>query len=127
MPAGNKTEFTILILLSTTLALGAVAIGGENTEGKLAVQQIEVQVVRSTPLQVFLRVHGIILNGCTYLGTIEQHRHARLVTVTIPTHTTGEVCTGIARLVDEKIRLKGAFPPGAYSVNVNGVVEHFRI
>jgi hypothetical protein len=120
-------RFTFLTILSIILTLRAIAISGGNSEAKLQVQKVEVQVVRSTPLQVFVRVHGVVLNGCTYPGTVEQHHEAGMVTVTIPTYTTAKVCTGIARLVDEKIRLSGTFPPGSYSVNVNGVVEHFQI
>jgi hypothetical protein len=109
------------------LTFGAVANGGQSTEGRLAVQRVEVRVERSTPCRVFVRVHGVVLNGCTHLDPIEQHRQGREVTVTIPTHTTAEVCTMMARLVDETIRLEGQFTRGSYTVNVNGVIEKFRI
>jgi len=120
-------------LLSAMLALGACDAlgdggnGGAGKDGMLTVQRIEVQVVRSTPPQVFVLVHGVLLNGCSTVGTIEQHRDGQVITVTIPIHTTAEVCTMIAKLVDEKVRLEGDFKPGSYTVNVNGVVEHFSI
>jgi hypothetical protein len=109
------------------MALGAVASCGGNTEGRLAIRGIEVHLVRSIPPQVFVRVDGVVLNGCTYLDAVRQHRDGNVVTVTIPTHTTAAVCTMIARLVDQTIRLEGQFTPGSYTVNVNGVVENFRV
>ena len=116
----------ILTFLSSMLA-GIIANGSEAKEQRLAVQRIEVQVVRETPVRVFVQVHGVVLNGCTHLGAIEQHRDAQVVTVTIATHPTAETCTMMARLVDETIRLDGRFTPGSYAVNVNGVVANFRI
>jgi hypothetical protein len=117
--------FTALTLVSTVLAIGAVARG--SAEERLAIQRIEVRVVRSMPPQVFVRVHGVELNGCTHLDAIEQHRDGKVVTLTIPIHTTGEVCTMMARLVDETIRLEGEFTRGRYTVNVNGVSANFRV
>ena len=124
----------MLAILSAMLAFGpceALGDGGTAGAGKvglLTVQRIEVQVVRSTPLQVFVLVHGFLLNGCSTVGTIEQHRDGQLITVTIPIHIAAEVCTMIAQLVDEKIRLEGEFKPGVlYTVNVNGLVKNFSI
>jgi hypothetical protein len=128
--------FAALITLSIMVALAcssgkALEDGGTtggSTDGMLSVQRIEVQVVRSTTPQVFVHVHGVLLDGCTFLGAVEQHRENQVVTVTISTrHTSAEVCTMIAKLVDETIRLEGAFAPGSYTVNVNGVVEKFSI
>jgi hypothetical protein len=120
----------MLLVLSTMFALAqgrAYGAGGSGTNGMLTVQRIEVQVVRSAPPQAFVHVHGVVLNGCTTVGAIEQHRDDKAITVTISTHTTGEVCTMIAQLVDEKVRLEGEFTTGSYTVNVNGVVVHFTI
>jgi predicted dinucleotide-binding enzyme len=117
--------FITLTLLSTVLALGAGASG--SAEGRLAIRRIEVRVVRSTPPQVFVRVHAVVLDGCTHLDAVTQHRDANVVTVTIPTHTTGEVCTMTAQLVDQTIRLDGQFNRGSYTVNVNGVRAKFRV
>jgi hypothetical protein len=123
-----------MLAVLSTLALGSGEVLGAgrtiagSTEGALSVQRIEVHVVRSTPPRVFVRVHGVLLNGCTTVGTIQQRRDAQVITVTIPTHTTAEVCTMMARLVDEKVRLEGEFTSGSvYTVNVNGVIENFSL
>lgn len=96
-------------------------------EGRLSIQWIEVKVVRSVPTKVFVHVHGVVLNGCTDVGAAKQHRNGHIITVTIPTYTRHRVCTMIARLVDETIRLEGDFAAGYYTVNINGVVEHFQV
>ncbi len=121
------------MLLSTILPLGANACadtgrkGGGDVEGRLTVQRIEVKVVRSVPPQVFARVHGVVLNGCTVFGAVAQHKNGYAVTLTIPTHVRSRVCTMMARLIDETIRLDGDFAPGLYTLEVDGVVEQFKV
>jgi ribosome-interacting GTPase 1 len=108
------------------LAGGGTANAGR--EGMLSVDRIEVQIVRSDLPQVFARVHGVLTDGCTSLGAISQRRNAQVITVTISTrHSDAEMCTMLARLVDETIRLEGTFAPGSYTVDVNGVVQKFRV
>ena len=121
------------ILLSTVLPLGANACadagrkGGGDVEGQLTVQRVEVNVIRSVPPQVFAYVHGVVLNGCTVLGAVAQHRTGHTVALTIPIHARYPVCTMMARLIDETIQLAGDFSPGLYTLDVNGVVEQFRV
>lgn len=122
-----RWEFTTLTSLLLVLLSGVVVNGSENVGGRLAIQRIEVQVMRSIPPIVIVHVHGVVLNGCTHIGPVEQHRNAQIVTITIPIYTTGEVCTMMARLVYETIRLEGRFRPGSYVVDVNGTVENFRV
>ena len=122
-----------VMLLSTVLPLTANACadagrkGADDSEGRLTIQRIEVNVVRSVPPKVFARVHGVVLNGCTVLGTVMQHKTGHTFNVTIPTHTRSAVCTMMARLIDETIRLEGDFAPGLYTLNVNGTVEQFKV
>lgn len=133
----RRWAFVALTTLSIMVALACSSgkaledgggTAGAGTEGMLTVQRIEVQVVGSAPPEVFVHVHGVLLDGCTFLGAVEQHRDGQMITVTIATrHTKAEVCTMIAQLVDKTIRLDGAFTPGSYTVNVNGVVGKFSV
>jgi hypothetical protein len=94
----------------------------------LQVDRIDVQVLRSAPAQVQVRVQGMLLDGCTSLGPVSQRRQGSAVTVTIATVNTGaSVCTQVAQLVDTLVRLEGSFPSGAYRVRVNGVEKTFRV
>jgi len=125
----NLRRLAALVIVLTMLVFvsNARANGGNGTEGQLTVQRIEVNVVRSVPPKVFVRIHGVVLNGCTDVGAAAQHKSGQTVIVTIPTHTRDRVCTMMARLVDETIRLEGDFVPGSYTLNVNGVIEHFHV
>jgi hypothetical protein len=117
---------TILTLGSNARADSASKASADTGE-PLAVQRLEVNVVRSVPPQVSVRVHGVVLNGCTVVDAAAQHRDGRVIKVTILTHSLHRVCTMVARLVDETIQLKGDFAPGAYTLEVNGQVAAFQI
>jgi len=69
----------------------------------------------------------VMLNGCTVLGTVVQYKTGHKVTVMIPTETRDRVCTMKARLIDETIKLEGNFAPGFYTLDINGVVEQFKV
>jgi hypothetical protein len=113
----------IILLLS---ACGTTA-GGAST-GRMQVDQVDVQIAESFPPQVFVRVQGVLGDGCTTLGAISQQRTGNTIEVTIATnHSGAEVCTMIAQLVDKTIKLEGDFPAGEYVVRVNGVEQQFRI
>jgi hypothetical protein len=121
----------LLILFSTLLTLIAFAFADAPQkaadEGQLTIQQIEVDVIRSVPPKIFARVHGVTLNGCTDLGEIVQHRANHTIMVKIPTIVHQQVCTMMARLIDKTIQLQGDFAPGVYTIDVNGIVQQFKV
>src|SRR5262245_32012454 len=117
----SRRAFWIVLLL-----LGACA---EAQGSSLKIDGIEVKIVRTPqPPHVMVRVHGLLLDGCTSLGAVSQRREANVVTLTIATkHSGAQVCTSMAKILDETIRLEGAFQPGEYVVRVNGVAHRFSI
>ena len=121
---------SLLLLMIFTLGWNACAAGGQSgvgeREGRLTVDRIQVNVVRSVPPKVFVRVQGNML-ACAQLGAVEQQRKGQTVAVTILTHTPRTLCTMMARLIDETIRLEGDFGPGSYTLEVNGVVKKFTV
>lgn len=92
----------------------------------LPVDEVEVLIAESQPPQVSVRVKGTV-NPCTVVGAISQSRQGNLITVTITTRSTADVCIQLAVSVEENIRLDGSFPPGTYRVRVNGVERTFRV
>jgi hypothetical protein len=71
-------------------------------------------------------VRGVIGDACSSLHSVEQERTGNTVVVTIlRQRPANAICTQIARLYDDTIRLDGAFPPGAYVVRVNGTETSF--
>jgi len=73
-------------------------------------------------------VHGVIGDGCTALSSTQTTRSGPEITITIyAQRPTDAICTQIARIYDETLRLPGPYPPGDYVVRVNGVERAFTI
>ncbi len=94
----------------------------------IQVDSVSVSVSGSPPVQVLAHVTGVVGDGCATLLPIEQRRAGAEVTVEIRRQRPrAAVCTQIARLFDETIRLEGEFPPGSYSLQVNTVKRSFVV
>lgn len=73
-------------------------------------------------------VRGVIGDGCTELSGVTQERSGSRITVTIlSVRPEGAICTQIARLYNEVLRLPGDFPPGDYVLRVNAVEKTFSV
>ena len=116
-------------MLVATAILAACSMPGSSTpRGQLTIDAVEVRIAESYPVQVFVNVTGSLGDGCTSLGAITQQRSGNTIDVTMQTnHTGAEVCTAIAQLIDENIKLEGEFPAGSYTVRVNGVERAFQV
>jgi hypothetical protein len=116
----------------TALLLAALALAGCDNPAAdvlvapIQVDHVEVLVMESFPAQAAVQVQGVVGDGCSSVHSVEQRREGSTVTVTIlGTRPREAICTQIALLYDEQIRLEGAFPPGTYVVRVNGVERSF--
>jgi hypothetical protein len=117
-----------LIVLSALLLSACGTATGAGPSGRVQIDRLDVQIAESFPPQIFVRIQGVLGDGCTTLGEISQRRQGNTIDVTVATkHSGAEVCTMIAQLVDQTIRLEGDFPPGDYIVRVNGVEQQFRV
>ena len=127
----RRIVLAALVLWSTTAfgpnRIGAAGKGSGDIEGRLTIRRLEISVTRSVPPEVFVRIHGVVLNGCTDVGAVQQHRNGRTITVTIPTYSRNRTCTMVARLIDETIQLEGDFTSGSYVLDVDGVVKEFHV
>jgi len=73
-------------------------------------------------------VQGVVGDGCTQVSGTEIARQAAEITITIlAQRPTDAICTQIARLYDETLRLPGEYPSGTYTLRVNGVERSFTI
>ena len=94
----------------------------------LAVEQIEVQVLQSDPVQVQVVVRGTLPDACTEIGEIRQSRDGETVSVTIETHRPADaLCAQVLVPIESVVPLEGSFPPGTYAVTVNGVSASFTV
>lgn len=105
---------------------GEQVVSAERVE--IQVNTVEVQQVAYDPAQVEVAVDGIVGDSCNTLAGSRQERKGNAITVTIEAiRTLGVPCLELAQLYDDTIRLQGDFPPGDYTVTVNGVSQEFTV
>ncbi len=121
------------------IGLGAVSLGactGSSPSGPdrgteivvdpIQVTRVEVRILEGSPPAVAAHVQGVVGDGCSALHSLRQERSGNSVTVTILRQRPRDaICIQIARLYDEVIPLEGRYPPGRYSLRVNGVETTF--
>lgn len=92
----------------------------------IQVDTVDVAVLKSFPAQATAHVRGVIGDGCSTLHSTDVRREGPVVTVTILRARPVEgICTQIALLYDEHIRLPGDYPPGEYVLRVNTTETRF--
>jgi inhibitor of cysteine peptidase len=104
------------------------APAGPVESGLLQVGSVEVLILESFPVQVNVVVRGTLSDACTELGEIAQARSDNAIEVTITTvRDPLAICAQVLAPVEVTISLTGDFPPGEYTVTVNGVTEAFTV
>ena len=94
----------------------------------IQIESVTVKVAESLPVQVSAHVTGIVGDGCSSLLPIEQSRQGTLVAISVlRQRPRAAICTQIARLFNEDIRLLGSFPPGRYRLRVNETIRDFEV
>jgi hypothetical protein len=94
----------------------------------IQIEQVEVRIAESFPVQVFAHVRGIVGDGCSSVLPVEQKREGNTITLTINRQRpTDAICTQIAKIYEETIRLEGDFPVGEYTLKVNSVTQTFTV
>jgi hypothetical protein len=91
----------------------------------IQVDSVEVLLQEGRPAA---HVRGVIGDGCTELSAITLERAGTLVTITIvSTRPEEAICTQIAKLYDDVLRLPGDFPAGRYVLRVNTAETTFAV
>ena len=94
----------------------------------IQIDQVEVQITGAPPVQVVAHVTGVIGDGCSSVLPVEQKREGNTLTLTINRQRPADaICTQIAKLYDENIRLDGDFLAGDYALKVNAVTQTFTV
>lgn len=124
-------------LLLPVLALVAAACGKPGspsqpgspmTVSRIQVESVNIRLAQSFPVQAFAHVKGVVGDGCSSLLPIEQSRAGNVITLEIKRQRPRDaICTQIAILFDQDIRLLGEFPTGEYTLSVNGSPYSFRV
>jgi inhibitor of cysteine peptidase len=125
--AGRLARWLGAAALGLASLTGCEGLTDSQITGVLHVDSVDVLVLESFPVQITALVRGSLSDGCTEIVAITQSRSGNTVNVTIATSRPRDAfCTQLVRPVEESVRLTGAFPPGDYVVEVNGVAKPFR-
>lgn len=103
--------------------------GEEVIRGEAVVEEIDIQILESFPVQVHVVARGYLPDGCTQIDEIEQTRSGQTFQVTITTVRPADAaCTEAIVPFEEVIALDVlGLEAGTYSVDVNGVTGSFRL
>jgi hypothetical protein len=95
---------------------------------RIQVDSVTIRTAQSFPVQVFAQVKGVIGDGCSELQPLQQSRAGNVVTLEITrARPENAICTQIAKLFDQQVRLEGEFRTGDYTLAVNGTAYPFRV
>jgi inhibitor of cysteine peptidase len=136
----------VIAFAAVVLSLAACTPGGQPTEtpspvpgeptatpevtiGMASVEDIEIVMLESFPVQVRVFAKGYLADSCTKMGAIKQERQGNSFKVTITTmRPTNLACADVISPFEETIPLDVAgLKAGTYTVDVNGVTDTFTL
>lgn len=98
------------------------------TIGLASVDEIEIVISESFPIQVEVIARGNLPDPCTEIYQITQKREGDTFFITIKTYRTPDPCIQIIVPFEVKIPLNVyGLPAGTYTVDVNGVQATFDL
>ncbi|MDY7042259.1 MAG: hypothetical protein SVX38_15490, partial [Chloroflexota bacterium] len=97
--------------------------------GEAQVENIEILILESFPVQINVGATGNLPDGCTTIDQIVQRREGNDFLVTITTVRPADaMCTEALVPFEEVISLDVyGLPAGTYTVDVNGVTDTFSL
>jgi hypothetical protein len=96
-------------------------VTGDTFESLTVIEKVEASIRESNPAQVSLQVSGYQPDGCKFPVQVEQTREGNTVHVKIYRDVPKAVlCTMQLVMYSDTIALDGSFPPGEYTIDVNG-------
>jgi hypothetical protein len=97
--------------------------GAQPAKVLTVIESVEPVIRESAPPQISLNVSGYQPDGCTFPVLVDQTRDGNTITMTIYREIPPEVMCSMQLVpYNEAILLEGDFPPGEYTVDVNGTV-----
>ena len=115
-----------LIMLITIFATGCFSI--LPTIGLALVDEIDILILESFPVQINVIASGNLPNPCTEIYQVNQKREGNTFFITIKTYRSLDPCIQIIVPFEVKIPLNVyGLPAGTYTVDVNGVQATFDL
>jgi hypothetical protein len=102
---------------------------GGTIHGTAQVDEIEISILESFPVQVAVTARGYLPDGCTSIDTVTQERTGQEIRVTITTTRPADaMCTQALIPFQQAFSVDVlGLPAGTYTVNVNGVSDIFEL
>ena len=98
------------------------------TIGLASVDEIDILILESFPVQVQVIARGNLPDPCTEIYQINQEREGNTFFITIKTYRPPGFCIQVIAPFEEGIMLDVyGLPAGTYTVEVNGVQETFDL
>jgi inhibitor of cysteine peptidase len=134
----TKWTFVTVLLLAAVLvaACGPTATpakpeptGAEALRGEAIVEEIDILILESFPVQVNVVARGHLPDGCTKIDEVREMRTEQAFQITITTVRPADVfCTQATVPFEEVIALDVlGLDAGIYTVNVNGATGSFEL
>jgi len=115
-----------LIMLITIFVTGCFS--SLPTIGLAPVNEINILILESFPIQVQVIARGNLPDPCTEISEILQEREGNTFFVTIKTYRPPGLCIQVLAPFEEIISLEVyGLPAGTYTVDVNGVQDTFDL
>jgi inhibitor of cysteine peptidase len=124
-----------ILLVALVAGCGPLRAGEPPTDdvvrGEATVEEVDLQIMESFPVQVAAIARGNLSDGCTEIDEVRSSfdEESETFTVTITTvRDEDAVCTQALVPFEERIELDvRGLPAGTYTVDVNGVRETFTL
>jgi inhibitor of cysteine peptidase len=133
----QRVQVLTIVLVLAAVLLGACgstaaptpAPGDAVVHGKAVVEEIEILILESFPVQIHVVARGYLPNGCTKIDEILEERSGNNFQVTITTfRSTETACTEALEPFEEVIALDVVgLAAGTYQVDVNGATGSFEL
>ena len=115
-----------LIILIIIFSTGCLSI--MPTIGLAPVEEIEIVILESFPVQVQVIARGNLPDPCTEIFEVLQERKENTFFVAIKTYRPSGFCIQVLAPFEEIIPLEVyGLPAGTYTVDVNGVQDTFDL
>jgi len=113
----------VLIIIFTTGCLSLLP-----TIGLASVDEIEILILESFPVQINVIARGNLPDPCTEVSEVLQEREGDTFFITIKTYRSPGFCIQVLAPFEETIPLEVyGLPAGTYTVDVNGVQATFDL
>ena len=102
-------------------------IDNQSIIADMPIQEIEVLLAESHPVQVSVEVNGWLADSCTTHHETHQGQEGNTITIHITTTRPKDlVCATVVTEYQERVFI-GALPAGDYTIIVNDLEQQFRV